>query len=508
MLFNRLTAGCSRFKFTVFYAARNKRSSLPLRFSLRESLRERLERREDLMHNHAPERSRPQVKIPGKDFQAKDKTVVLPSSFRLGLDREEIGKIALRSGFMKRRPRKIEPSIMLQALVVMTVSTVFSMRAFAIILGLLSHNVVSKVAVFLRMKPATIDFVREVLFNSVSATSRLKEEIGKGAFAFFRRVLLQDSTNLSLPPKLALYFPGAKNQSGKTSASVRLQTTYNALTETFVSFQLTPYRCNDQCASPSILDIIREQDLVIRDLGYSCLGVFKAIGEKKAFYLSRYSHKIALFHSSGKRFDLLDNLKKHGTLDETLLAGSEERLPVRVVAIPVPDAVAGERRRKLLHSRDKRLNPDPTHLALLGWEIFLTNVPQETWDAKTVCRIYGVRWRIEIIFKSWKSHFKIHAFAHPTPREVELIIYARLIYITLFQCCFFTQLAALVYDTAGQHLSVLKTADFFSQRIMMALLTGGHYPLIVQQILKHCTYEKRNKRLNYGQIFRRLVENS
>jgi hypothetical protein len=190
-----------------------------------------------------------------------------------------------------------------------------------------------------------------------------------------------------------------------------------------------------------------------------------------------------------------------------LCAGIEERLPVRVVAIPVPEHVAGERRRKLLHSRDRRLNPDPTHLALLGWEIFLTNVPEKIWDARTVCRIYGVRWRIEIIFKSWKSHFKIHAFDHPTPTQVELLIYARLIYITLFQSCFFTQFAAFVYDTTGKHLSVLKAADFFSQRVPLALLTGADYPLIVQQILKHCAYEKRNKRANYGQIFRLLLEN-
>ena len=91
--------------------------------------------------------------------------------------------------------------------------------------------------------------------------------------------------------------------------------------------------------------------------------------------------------------------------------------------------------------------------------------------------------------------------------EVELLIYARLMYITLFQTCFFIRLAAVVYDTTGQHLSVLKAADFFSQRILPALVTGGDYPLILQQILKHCTYEKRNKRANYGQIFHFLVEN-
>jgi hypothetical protein len=460
------------------------------------------------MNNHQPEQSEPRLNIPGNDFQAQNKNLDLPSSFRLGLDPDEIGKIALKSGFMKRRPRKIEPRTFLQALVVMTVSSGFSMRTFAIVLGLLSHNVVSKVAVFLRMKSKVVDFVREVLFSSVSAFSRLKEQIGTGAFASFRRVLLQDSTNLALPQKLAQFFPGAKNQSGKTSASVRLQTIYNALTDTFVSFGLTPYGCNDQCASPSILDILQEADLVIRDLGYSSLRVFRSIGEKKAFYLSRYSHRIALFHLTGKRFDLLRNLKKHGTLDQPLLAGSEERLLVRAVAVPVPEHIAGERRRKLLQSKDRRLNPDPTHLALLGWEIFLTNVPQKTWDTSTVCRIYGVRWRIEIIFKSWKSHFKIHVFDHPTPTEVELLIYARLMYVTQFQTCFFTRLAPFVHDTTGQYLSVLKTADFFRQPILPALLTAAEYSLMLQQILKHCTYEKRKKRPNYGQIFQLLMEDS
>ena len=47
---------------------------------------------------------------------------------------------------------------------------------------------------------------------------------------------------------------------------MRLQAIYHTLTETFVSFELTAYGCNDQCASPSILDIILEADLVIRDL--------------------------------------------------------------------------------------------------------------------------------------------------------------------------------------------------------------------------------------------------
>jgi hypothetical protein len=94
------------------------------------------------MHNHAPKQSEPQVQIPG-DSQTIDKTCLLPPTLRLGLDPEESGRIALRSGFMKRRPRKIEPSSFLQALVFMSVMPIFSMRALVIHLGMLTHNVIS-----------------------------------------------------------------------------------------------------------------------------------------------------------------------------------------------------------------------------------------------------------------------------------------------------------------------------------------------------------------------------
>jgi hypothetical protein len=43
-----------------------------------------------------------------------------------------------------------------------------------------------------------------------------------------------------------------------------------------------------------------------------------------------------------------------------------------------------------------------------GWEIFVTNVSRMIWTPpRDVSNAYGLRWRIEIIFKAWKSHFKL-----------------------------------------------------------------------------------------------------
>jgi hypothetical protein len=237
-------------------------------------------------------------------------------------------------------------------------------------------------------------------------------------------------------------------------------------------------------------------------LGYSSLAVFRDIGAAGAFFLTRWSHKIALFLPDGRRFDLLKHLRKYGSFDGQVLAGAQEKLPVRLVATPVTERVAAERRRKLLHSRDKRLNPDQTHLALLGWSIFLTNVSPQVWDTWTVGLAYVVRWRIEIIFKSWKTHFKIHAFDHPTPTEVEALLSARLVHITLFHADFFNPLCDLVYAPAERHLSLLKTSDLF--RIWRLLKIDIDEELLLQQAQQHCLYEKRKKRTNHGQFMKSL----
>lgn len=439
----------------------------------------------------------------------KDKAVSVSQTMHLGLEPAIINDIARQTGFMKRQPRKIEPVSLIKTLVAMAFNTVFSFRVCATVLGLLEGTVVSKVALFKRLGPRSVSFVSHVLFFLLAKASRLREEVDKGVFSSFRRVFINDSTNLALPPELARIFPGSKNQKGKRSASLKLQTIYEVLTGTFHLFRLTLFGCNDQSASPLVLEILREGDLILRDLGYFVLKTFKAISEKKAYFVSRYHHKAVLFGHDDLRFDLLKYLRKYGSLDQWLYVGIKERILVRVVATPLPLSIAAQRRRKLRRNRNKEVNPGKIHLALLGWEIFITNVDEQIWDTQTVGQIYGLRWRIELIFKSWKSYFHINAFEHPTATEVKLIIYSRLIFITIFQTCFYDQLAAAIYEATGQHLSLLKSAQFFQLNLWLIIIVSQHNPqIVIEQILKHCTYEKRRKRLNYGQIIHSLTGNS
>ena len=138
---------------------------------------------------------------------------------------------------------------------------------------------------------------------------------------------------------------------------------------------MTSYRVNDQKASARIVGMLQERDLVLRDLGYWSVAVFAAILGRGAFFLSRYRCGVSLFDRQGSPLELLSLLQSAGSFDQTVEVGQKERLPLRLVARSVPQPVAAERRRKLRADRDKRRRPSKEQLALLGWEIFVTNAP-------------------------------------------------------------------------------------------------------------------------------------
>jgi hypothetical protein len=417
------------------------------------------------------------------------------------LTSESIMTLARKSGFLKRT-RKITAQAMIHACCLLTAYPVCSLTTWAILLGGLLQTTLSKQAVAKRLNAACVRFVRQSLFAALKTTSQLQPHIDSGVFQAFRRVLLQDSTSLRLPARLATIFPGSGNQHQAKTATLKIQTIYDALSENFVHFLLTPFTRNDQAASRDILALVQAGDLLLRDLGYFVLEVFATLNARGVYFLSRYHHGTRLFRPDGRPIDLLKTLRQHGTLDLDVLLGCRARVPVRLVAIPVPLDVAKARRRKQKHNRNRSVNPSAEHLALLGWEIFITNVPPDIWTTKTVSAVYGVRWRIEIIFKAWKQHFHLPRFTNASQPQIEVLIYAKLLFITLFQVYVFRAWSLAITQQTGLTLSLLKIAQFLTHHLWLVVLMLTR-PDGVQQleahILKHCTYDRR-RRLNYDEM--------
>lgn len=198
----------------------------------------------------------------------------------------DLDHLAQVNGFMKRKPKKIYPRHLFFSLLLLVIGEGNSLTNLATKIGLLSHYVISKQAVHKRINAALVKFLSEILSIVIIQSSSLKNrpKFNEKLFENFNRVLLQDSTSIKIDPKLADVFPGAQNQARKRNATLKIQAVIDILTEKFTCFNITPFTKNDQSVSKDILDIAQPYDLIIRDLGYFSVPVFKEMDSKNIFF--------------------------------------------------------------------------------------------------------------------------------------------------------------------------------------------------------------------------------
>ena len=424
----------------------------------------------------------------------------LALQFAEQLDQDTINSLATQTGFVKRKPQKITPLNFLLAFFIAVLTGSHSLSFFAQTLGLLSQTLISKQAVHKRIKPELVEFLERILEKMLFLNIQMETAVHSFLKTHFDHVFLQDSTSITLNPELADYFPGSKNQSGRPSSQLKIQAVYELLRECFYHFDITSFTKNDQSASPDILSIASKGDLIIRDLGYFALSTLSKLSAKGAFFCSRLQSKVSIYHSDGlTRFDLSARLKKHSILDTHVIVGAKDKVPVRLVALPVSTSTAEERRRKAKHNRDRRLNPSKEYLALLGWDIFILNVSEEILDTKQIATLYRLRWRIEIIFKTWKSHFHLTNVPNACLTRVKSYIIGMLIVLTTFHRYF----ALLIKRQLGEdskQLSLFKLSQFCNNHLWAFIVFQNDYEKIDTQIKYHCRYERRRKRRNHAQL--------
>jgi hypothetical protein len=407
---------------------------------------------------------------------------------------------------MKRKPKTITPLLFVQAAILLVGQGVVSFSRWAVLLGLLGHCSVAKQSLWERVTAGAVALLQQTLGLVLAERLQARAVALPQGLRSFSRVLIQDSTLIALCAALAKVFPGSRNQCGTHHGQLRIQALYDLLTQRFLSFGLSGFTRNDQAAAHDILPALQPGDLVLRDLGYFVVETFERIALAGACFLSRLRLDIVLFDPQTQRpLPLLKALRRQGQLDCPVLVG-RQKLPARLVALKLPEAVAAERRRKAKHNRDLRRQPNATYLALLGWAIFLTNVDRKVLSARAVAQVYGLRWRIETIFKAWKSHFRITEVPDGSPEQLLSVIYARLILLTvMIQFCTHSgQDAWHVHSPPPR--SLLKMAaivgDFFLQLCLEAWQIRITEALLIQ-LNYHGRYERR-ARQNFAEKLMKL----
>ena len=291
---------------------------------------------------------------------------------------------------------------------------------------------ISKQGLQERLTDNAVEFMKQ-MFGLVKENMENKVPIPLKLLTQFKVVQLMDSTVITLPKTQAEEFAGAGGSG--SSAAMKLQTIWDFLRGNLTEIWITPARKSDQ-GFKKHLDYIEPGGLFVADLGYFVLGLLQQIADKEAYFLTRFKAQTGLRNPvTGEKFDLFTYLKQTTAAEVELYlwVGFDVKLPARLLAVRLPDAVVAERRRKA-KSRAKRKGRtlSQRHLAWLAWSIYITNVPASMLSLAQVALIYSLRWQIELLFKLWKSEGRLDRVAGIGRQRILCELYAKLIGFVLF----------------------------------------------------------------------------
>ncbi|GBC61786.1 hypothetical protein DENIS_2748 [Desulfonema ishimotonii] len=257
----------------------------------------------------------------------------------------------------------------------------------------------------------------------------------------FKRIFLEDSTQCSLNEKLADEFRGSGGSASRSSVKINLICEFK--NHTIQDISISSGNVPDQSAAEAILEHIRADDLILRDLGYFATDVLEGTRDREAFYLSRLPKGINIYLSDHKDAvpvnmpDLLNEKFPFRSETDSDVYIGENKMPCRLIAYRLPEEIVGLRRGKARRTAAKKgRTPSRDYLKWLGFGFYITNVARDIWSAEVIGTVYRLRWQVELIFKSWKSLLNIHILKGTRSERVKCLIYGRLIAVTVMTMCY------------------------------------------------------------------------
>ena len=411
---------------------------------------------------------------------------------KIGLSTEIINQISFQTGFIKRS-RKIKAVDFLIYMITESVRGCVSCNDLAATIQFEAGTMASRQAYHNKMSDASLRFFETILAILMRSNTHTVTPL---RFRQFKRILIQDSTVIKLPSKLMDIFSGVRNASVKV-CNARIQCVYDLLSGSFTHWSIHSYRKNDLSVANELQ--VKAGDLILRDRGYFTTNEFQRIVEAKGEFISRYKHKTNLYDpKTGQAIDIFRLLKTEKNIDRKLLIGKENHTEVRIVAVELSQETVSRRRQKA-KKESKGHNPSKDVLFLMGWAIFLTSLTSKDLGINDFFELYGLRWRIENIFKTWKSHFNFDKIHTVGENQLRLILMARFIAITLFYEKIYVPLSIMVAKKSNKVLSLMKFMryinwNFTAIPLLLKAACGSIGNLRIVE--KYCTYDKR-KRLNY-----------
>ena len=341
-------------------------------------------------------------------------------------------QVAYETGVLQRQ-RKLSGADLIQTLVFgwlnQPSATVTQLTQMAALRGV----VVTPQALDQRFTPELVTCLERVFAAAVTELSGGPgaEPVAIPLLQRFSGVWIIDSTTLSLPQAAAERWPGCGGRPGEGTAAVKVTVRIDLVRGRCDPFELTAGRTQDR-ASTLQQASLPVGSLRLSDLGYFTLSVFRRLDAEQSFFLTRVPVNVTLLTPEGERIAdvprwLTAHVDAEGGVDQPMRLGLTERLPVRLLAVPVPAVVAAARRRRLRRVAKKQGQMvSKVALARAGWTVLATNVPPERLSRSEAGRLYRARWQIELLFKRWKQDGQVDKWRSANPHRILVEVYAKL----------------------------------------------------------------------------------
>ena len=372
------------------------------------------------------------------------------------------------------------------------------------------HNIdMTKQSLHERFNASAVTFLKEAL--AILLRNQLTFDHFKLPLKGINRILIKDSICFQVDESLKGDYPGSGGSGSK--ASVRIQFEYDLLSGSVNDISLNAFNDQDATNSISTIELVKEGDLMIRDLAYVNLTALNGVIDNLAFYLCRLNPKIYVFEKQANDFvklnfvKLYESMKKRQTnfIEKEVYLGKEAAFKTRLIIHLMPEDVIKERIRKARLNNKKKGHNDLSkeYIARAHLNLFITNTLVDVIPPQSVWTLYQLRWQIELIFKIWKSLCHIEKVKKVNRNRLECYIYAKLILIILGWKVLWN-IAQRLFITEGKAISFYKAfktfVDVKLKQVRQVFLNGqGDVSEFMEDLYllsrkKHLLEKKKNKR--------------
>jgi hypothetical protein len=280
----------------------------------------------------------------------------------------------------------------------------------------------------------------------------------------FNRILVEDSSLIVLNEKLEKKYKGTNRGGCSGKAQVKIDLITDISKGLLIDAQLFRGNEPDRGIAERIVSIIKEGDLIIRDLGYFTINAFKKIADAKAYFLSRLLSGVNFYLNKNDKnpVDIGTLLKNKVYLNQNIIALKgflgKDKVLIRLIMYRNPEDVVNKRLReanKVAKSKGTTMS-DSKRLSLY-FSMFITNIPEEILSDNLIGTIYRLRWEVELIFKRWKSQLEIDYLKGINGNRIDCLIWSRLCMIVIVElmCGCFRSLVDKLFDLEVSEIKLI-----------------------------------------------------